>query len=88
MQLLLYRDDLENPPLLVVCDLQRFEVHTNFTGTPKQVYSFELEDLKKPEIRTLLKQVFTDPDKLNPKYRREAVTQEGERTGGAYRADA
>jgi len=33
-QLLLYREDLENPPLLVVCDLDRFEIHTNFTGTP------------------------------------------------------
>ena len=32
-QLLLYREDLENPPLLVVCDLDRFEIHTNFTGT-------------------------------------------------------
>jgi len=30
-QLQLYRDDLENPPLLVVCDLDRFEIHTNFT---------------------------------------------------------
>ena len=30
-QLLDYREDLENPPLLVVCDLDRFEVHTNFT---------------------------------------------------------
>jgi hypothetical protein len=27
-QLLRYREDLENPPLLVVCDLDRFEVHT------------------------------------------------------------
>ena len=33
-QLLQYREALENPPLLVVCDLDRFEVHTNFTNTP------------------------------------------------------
>jgi hypothetical protein len=32
-QLLQYREALENPPLLVVCDLDRFEVHTNFTAT-------------------------------------------------------
>ncbi len=32
-QLLQYREALENPPLLVVCDLDRFEIHTNFTGT-------------------------------------------------------
>jgi hypothetical protein len=41
-QLLLYREDLENPPLLVVCDLDRFEVHTNFTGTIARVYAFHL----------------------------------------------
>ncbi len=34
-QLLQYREDLENPPLLIVCDLDRFEIHTNFTGTVK-----------------------------------------------------
>src|SRR5437773_1374429 len=28
-QLLKYREALENPPLLVVCDLDRFMVHTN-----------------------------------------------------------
>ena len=64
-QLVLYRDDLENPPLLVVCDLERFEVHTNFTGTPKQVYAFTIHDLVKPDVRALLKNVFTDPDRLN-----------------------
>jgi hypothetical protein len=31
-QLLDYREDLENPPLLVVCDMDRFEVHTNLTA--------------------------------------------------------
>jgi hypothetical protein len=41
-QLLQYRDDLENPPPLVVCDLDRFEVHTNFTGTI---------EAKLPEVR-------------------------------------
>jgi hypothetical protein len=37
-QLLEYREALESPPLLVVCDLDRFEVHTNFTGTVKEVH--------------------------------------------------
>lgn len=40
-QLLMYREDLENPPLLVVCDMDRFEIHTNFTGTIKTVYAFD-----------------------------------------------
>ena len=51
-QLLLYREDLENPPLLVVCDLDRFEIHTNFTGTAKRVHAFDLEHLAEPATST------------------------------------
>ena len=32
-QLPRYRNALENPPLLAVCDIDRTLVHTNFTGT-------------------------------------------------------
>lgn len=32
VQLLNYRDDLGNPPLLMVSDLERIEIRTNFTG--------------------------------------------------------
>lgn len=39
-QLADYREDLQNPPLLVVCDMDIFEVHTNFTGTRPNVYHF------------------------------------------------
>src|ERR1035441_4446146 len=44
-QLVRYQEDLENPPLLVTCDQERFEIHTNFTGTRPQLYSFTLDDL-------------------------------------------
>jgi len=44
-QLVRYQGDLENPPLLVTCDQERFEVHTNFTGTRPLVYSFTLDEL-------------------------------------------
>jgi len=47
-QLLLYREDLENPPLLVVCDLNRFEIHTNFTNTARRVFAFTLANLVNP----------------------------------------
>ena len=76
-QLLLYREDLENPPLLTVCDLERFEIHTNFTGTPKKIHRFTLDDLEdKPATLELLYAAFVNPDKLNPKYERELVTLE------------
>src|SRR5450755_1131015 len=45
-QLLDYREALENPPLLVVCDLDRFILRTNFTNTVLQSYTFRLEDLR------------------------------------------
>jgi len=45
LQLNDYREDLENPPLLVTCDQDRFQIHTNFTNTRPQVYSFTLDEL-------------------------------------------
>jgi len=75
-QLLQYREDLENPPLLVVCDLDRFEIHTNFTGTVKKVYTFNLADLDEPENLAVLKALWTDPNRLRPDTTPEAVTRE------------
>ena len=39
VQLNQYREALENPPLHVVCDLERFEVHTNFTGMVAETHA-------------------------------------------------
>ncbi len=44
-QLQLYREALGNPPLLVVCDFDRYEVHTNFNNTVKRVYRFSNADI-------------------------------------------
>jgi len=44
-QLLKYRESLENPPLLVVCDMDRFVIRTNFTATATKKYEINLEDL-------------------------------------------
>ena len=41
-QLLQYREKLGNPPLLIVCELNRFEIHTNFTGIVKEIHAFDL----------------------------------------------
>jgi type II restriction/modification system DNA methylase subunit YeeA len=75
-QLLRYRESLDNPPLLVVSDMQRFEIHTNFTGTAKVKHTFDLADLGKPEVRRILEAVFTDPDRLKPGTRVEEVTEQ------------
>jgi hypothetical protein len=80
-QLLLYREALENPPLLVVCDLDRFEVHTNFTGTAKKVYPFSLADLATDPAEPLriLRAVMFSPDDLRPEETREQLTEEAAR---------
>src|SRR5512135_3640565 len=36
-QLLRYKDSLQNPPLLIVCDLAEIRIHTNFTNSVKKV---------------------------------------------------
>ncbi len=75
-QLLLYREALENPPLLVVCDMDRFEVHTNFTGTAKQVHVFDLAGLADPANLDVLRKVFTEPNSLRPGITSEKITVE------------
>jgi len=83
LQLADYREDLENPPLLVVCDQDRFEVHTNFTGTAPNVYRFTLDDVLStsptpncalPPLE-VLRSVFTAPAQLRPELAALRVTE-------------
>ena len=48
-QLLDYHEALGQPPLLVVCDLERFEVHTKWTNLESWTYRFNLTDLTTDE---------------------------------------
>ena len=75
-QLKMYADALENPPLLIVSDLQRFEIHTNFTNAVKQVHRFTVEDLASHETRRLLAAAFNDPQQLRPGTSRADITKE------------
>jgi len=61
-QLLNYREDLHNPPLLVVCDIERIIIHTNFTNTRKRIRTLTLDDLLTPDGRRALKAIFEHPD--------------------------
>jgi len=75
-QLLRYRDALANPPLLVVCDMDRIVVHTNFTKTVSAVHDIPLDRLGEPRNVEILRAVFFDPDKLKPGRTSEAITRE------------
>lgn len=76
-QLLQYREALENPPLLVVCDLETFLVHTNFTNTVKKTYRFGLRDLidHPEEPLRILRAVFNDPEALRPEVSLHQLTE-------------
>ena len=65
-QLLQYREDLENPPLLVTCDMDRIVIRTNFTATPTRTIQISLADIASPESLAALHAMFFDPLKLKP----------------------
>lgn len=75
-QLQQYAVALENPPLLVVSDMDRIIVHTNWTNTVSERHEIALDDLVNPEKRELLRWVFQDPDRLKPQKTIDALTKE------------
>lgn len=75
-QLQRYRESLENPPLLVVCDTDRIIVRTNYTNTKTVRYDIRLADFDKPESLRLLRSVFFSPDDLKPGATCESITAE------------
>lgn len=74
-QLLLYRDALANPPLLVVCDLDRIIIHTNFTKTASDTHEIPLEELGEARNIEILHALFFNPEKLRPGQTSEAITE-------------
>ncbi|QEX20296.1 DNA methyltransferase yeeA [Hypericibacter adhaerens] len=78
-QLQQYAVALENPPLLVVSDMARILVHTNWTNTIKQTTEIKLEDLRNARFREVLKSVFSDPERLKPSKTRQSVTEDAAR---------
>lgn len=75
-QLQQYAIALENPPLLVVSDIDRIRVHTNWTNTVQRVHEFQLDDLIDAANRERLKSAFLDPEKLRPAKTRQVLTEE------------
>lgn len=75
-QLQQYAIALENPPLLIVSDMDRIRIHTNWTNTVQKVYTLSLDDLLDAAKRDLLRSCFTDPEKLKPSKTRQLLTEE------------
>ena len=79
-QLLRYRESLLNPPLLVVCDFDRYIVRTNFNGTVQEVHEFTNDQIDRPENLRLLRALFESPDFLKPQRTTAQVTETLART--------
>jgi type II restriction/modification system DNA methylase subunit YeeA len=77
-QLQYYVRSLENPPLLIVSDMERIELHTNWTNTVQEVHTLALPELADARRRQLLKKAFseTEVEDLKPGKTREALTRE------------
>jgi MmeI, helicase spacer domain/MmeI, N-terminal domain len=83
-QLLQYRENLANPPLLIVSDFEQIVIRTNFTNTVTKKYVITLDDLLTPEPVSgtswsaieLLRRVFLASHELNPGLTPEDVTKE------------
>src|SRR5690606_1019212 len=79
VQLLRYRENLNNPPLLVVCDIDRWQIHTNFPNTAKKVYEFKHADITQNRIQQILRNLFFNPNALHPDKTAEQVTADAAR---------
>ena len=75
-QLLNYKDALENPPLLVVSDIQTIVVRSNFTNSVQRTRIFTVEGMLDPAERDALRNVWTNPEAFRSNRTAEAVTRD------------
>lgn len=78
-QLMMYALPLDNPPLLVVSDRLKIEIHTHFTGTPSERHVILLEELTRPDIQERLRWLFKSPDRFKPAKTSKEITEEAAR---------
>ena len=67
---------LENPPLLIVSDMVRFRIRTNWTNSVSKSHEFVLDDLADAAIRDKLKWAMSDPERLRPGESRQGLTEQ------------
>ena len=80
VQLRQYISALENPPLLIVSDMERFRIHTNWTNSVSETYEFQLKDFVDSTTREKFKWAFSDPNRLRPGETRQALTKQAAET--------
>lgn len=73
-QLARYALALENPPLHVACDTDRFRIVTAWTNTVPRSFDLSLDDILVPKKLDILRSVFYQPDSLKPGETRADLT--------------
>ena len=73
-QLSRYALALENPPLQVACDTERFRIITAYTNSVPRSYDLTLEEILDSEKRSWLEAAFYAPTKLKPGAKRSDLT--------------
>ena len=79
-QLRQYALALENPPLLIVSDMRRFRIRTNWTNSVSKTHEFGLDDLADAAVRDKLKWAMSDPERLRPGETRQTLTERAAET--------
>ncbi len=74
-QLRQYALALENPPLLIVSDMRRFRIRTNWTNSVSETLEFAIDDLADAAVRDKLKWALSDPERLRPGETRQTLTE-------------
>ena len=74
-QLRQYALALENPPLLIVSDMRRFRIRTNWTNSVSEIHDFDIDDLADASARDKIKWALSDPERLRPGETRQALTE-------------
>jgi type II restriction/modification system DNA methylase subunit YeeA len=75
-QLQRYAIALDNPPLLVVSDMETIIIHTNFNNSIHQEHRITLDDLGRPDALQKLKNLFTAPQEFDPRVTTVSVTKQ------------
>lgn len=76
-QLQRYAVALDNPPLLIVCDVGTIiRIHTNWTNSVSKTYEIPIAELDDPVKRGWLKSAFSEPEALRPTKTRQQLTEE------------
>ena len=73
-QLQLYREDLENPPLLITSDIHTIHIHTNFNNYPTRQHIITLDDIAAGDGLEKLRWAFFTPEKFTPEKTKENIT--------------